>query len=481
MWWREAGAPLRMQRVALVAPKVSLRDVLVRVADAGTVELDRTGTAGAAGAAPPTAAGAGLSTAPRLSRVLLDPDDLEREGRADLMTGEAELQGYAGGAVVRGEVAALAGWVPVTEVGGLTGALSDLGASVVPLRTPHGADPPTLLRGGEGMRQSFTPLVETYGTVPYADVDPSVVAGLAYMLMFGMMFGDAGHGALLVIAGLLLRAGRPQRLARFRKVWPFVAGSGVVAVGFGLLYGEFFGPTGVVPVLWLAPLDEPMTLMAVALGLGAVLLAGAQVLGTVNRWREGGWPVALSSPSGIAGAALLAGVGLVVLGVTAEFGWLTWVGALVIGAGVGLAFVGFLATSGGGATGVTQAFVEVFDALIRVATNLVSFVRLAAFGLTHAAIGKIVWDGTTALWASGGLAVVAAVGVFVVGNAVAFALEALVAGVQALRLEYYELFSRVFTTQGRPFRPWHLPTDLGFGTEPTHDTTIFAANPGRQS
>jgi len=49
--------------------------------------------------------------------------------------------------------------------------------------------------------------------------------------------------------------------------------------------------------------------------------------------------------------------------------------------------------------------------------------------------------------------------VFALGNAVAFSLEALVAGVQALRLEYYELFSRVFQQQeGRPFRPWHVPT-----------------------
>ena len=47
--------------------------------------------------------------------------------------------------------------------------------------------------------------------------------------------------------------------------------------------------------------------------------------------------------------------------------------------------------------------------------------------------------------------------VFLIGNAVAFTLEALVAGVQALRLEYYELFSRVFSGEGRPFRPWHVP------------------------
>ena len=110
--------------------------------------------------------------------------------------------------------------------------------------------------------------------------------------------------------------------------------------------------------------------------------------------------------------------------------------------------------------------------MVRLGSNVVSFARLAAFGLTHAALGAVVWGATTALWLRGGAAVVAAVLVFLVGNAVAFALEALVAAVQALRLEYYELFSRVFEGEGRPFRPWHLPVpataghprDAGLGT-----------------
>jgi V/A-type H+-transporting ATPase subunit I len=71
----------------------------------------------------------------------------------------------------------------------------------------------------------------------------------------------------------------------------------------------------------------------------------------------------------------------------------------------------------------------------------------------------VVWQGTTALWGRGGLAVVAAVVVFVIGNALTFTLEAVVAAVQALRLEYYELFSRVFATEGRPFEPWQIPLD----------------------
>jgi V/A-type H+-transporting ATPase subunit I len=72
----------------------------------------------------------------------------------------------------------------------------------------------------------------------------------------------------------------------------------------------------------------------------------------------------------------------------------------------------------------------------------------------------VIWQATTGLWSGGGPApAAAAVVVFVLGNALTFALEGLVAAIQALRLEYYELFSRVFDGEGVPFRPWHVPLD----------------------
>jgi len=59
--------------------------------------------------------------------------------------------------------------------------------------------------------------------------------------------------------------------------------------------------------------------------------------------------------------------------------------------------------------------------------------------------------------------------VFAAGTALAFSLEALVAAIQALRLEYYELFSRVFTGQGEPFRPWHVPVARSAPEDQTGD------------
>ncbi len=467
MPWLDAALPARMTRVALVAPAECLRDMLAAVAGTAAVEIDvaevgreaeaarrlaRTGSAGNQG-------NAGSAEA-ALSAMAPDLDELERADRYDLLAGEAQLQAYAAAAVPGSGCAALAGWIPAARRAELTQLLAGLGCGVVPLPRPRTSEAPTLLDGSP-RRRSLSPLVSTYGTVPYADVNPAWLAWGSYVLMFGMMFGDAGHGLILLGAAVALRAGWPRPLRRLRAAWPFVAGAGVMAVVFGILYGEFFGPTGLIPAYWLVPLDHPVPLLVAAVAVGAALLAGAYALGTVNRFREGGWRLAAYAPSGIAGALLFSAACLAVTGWYLHSGTALIAAATAAVAALALALAGFLVEAGGGGTGVFQAVVELFDFVVRLGSNAVSFARLAAFGLTHAALGLLVWEATRALWHRGGVMIAAAVVVFAVGNAVAFGLEALVAAIQALRLEYYELFSRVFVTQGRPFRPWYLRVEPG--------------------
>ncbi|HEX6919183.1 MAG TPA: V-type ATPase 116kDa subunit family protein [Actinomycetes bacterium] len=414
----ETVQPVAMRRVALVAPAGSMPEALAVVADTGLVEID--------------------------------PQEVT--GRRNGVVTPDQLAELAAEAVAGHGAEALAGWAPEEALPSLTGRLTPLGAAVVPLARPVGSEPPTLLRR-RGVGRSFSPLVETYATIPYDDIDPTLFAGLAYVAMFGMMFGDVGHGLLLLAAGLFIRTRRHGRLARLRRAWTFVVGAGIASTIAGLAYGEFFGPTGVLPVRWIDPLEEPLKLMLVAVAVGAVLLAVAYAIGTANRVREGGWSYALYAPSGLAGATLFLGGGLTLGGAYAHSSWLVLTGVLITLAGTGLSFVGLAASAGKGGARFVEAGVELFDLMLRLAANVASFARLAAFGLTHAALGAVVWDATTALWSAGGAALAAAVLVFLAGNALAFGLEALVAGIQALRLEYYELFSRVFQGEGRPFRP----------------------------
>ena len=107
--------------------------------------------------------------------------------------------------------------------------------------------------------------------------------------------------------------------------------------------------------------------------------------------------------------------------------------------------------------------------MLRTGGNTISFARLAAFGLMHAAIARRC--STARVRAPRRRARLDGRGrpCSSVGNIVAFSLEALVAGVQALRLEYYELFSRIFAGEGRAFAPWQIPIVNPNPKETSHD------------
>ena len=98
-----------------------------------------------------------------------------------------------------------------------------------------------------------------------------------------------------------------------------------------------------------------------------------------------------------------------------------------------------------------QGFFELFETMLSFFSNTISFVRVGAFAVSHAAMMEVVLmlggitDGVrTPNWA-----------VIVIGNIIVCALEGLVVGIQVLRLEYYEMFSRFYRGSGREFHPYN--------------------------
>ena len=449
-----------MRRVAVVTPAQRARDVLVAIAQLGMIDLS--GPLGS-GEGPALEALRRLETdhrgrpgsGPALTREAPDVGELERRGAGDLLAGEVELDRRRASAVRHGRFLVFVGWAPRPSLARLESSLDELGAALVELRSPRGQQPPTLLAPAPAA-DPFRPLVTTYGAVPYQDVDPTPFVVVTYCLMFGMMFGDVGNGLLIVLAALALRHARHPRLAPLRKVWPMIAALGASAVLFGALYGELFGPSKVLPTLWLEPLDSPTRLLAVAIVAGVGLLAAGCLIGIVNRYREGGMLLAVTADSGLPGLALLAGGAIAALGIVTAVTWLAPVGLGVIALATVPLAIGLRADAGSGPTAILEVLIGLLDVLLRLFSNVFSFARLAAFGLMHAAIGQVVLHAAGSLIGTP-VGDLAAALTFAVGWSVAFALEGLVVAVQALRLEYYELFSRLFVGEGRPFRPFHLP------------------------
>jgi V/A-type H+-transporting ATPase subunit I len=467
----EIPAPASMCRVAIATLSTAARRVLVRLAREGSVELvgELAPPAGPASdalrrlGAGAGAGGAGRRVTPVISAAEPDLHALENEGTRDLLAGEVELDRRRRMAVTQEDVSVLVGWTPSGRLDALRKSLSTDGAAVVELPVPEGEIPPTLLHSAK-LATPFRVLVDTYGVLPYSNVDPTAFAAVAFIVMFGMMFGDVGHGFLLLLGGLMLARVRKGRLARLRSSWPLVAAAGASGMGFGLLYGECFGPTGVVPTLWLAPLEQPLALLQAGVVVGSSLLAVSYLLGSINRWREHGPAAALYAEGGLAGAFVFAGMAVAAVGWIRASPIARTGGIVLVVVGVCLVFVGTFAQAGHGLGGLTRGVIEVMDAVIRVGSNIISFARLAAFGMTHAALSLVTLEAVRRLgdgvvgWALAGT-------LFVIGTMVALALEGMVATIQALRLEYYELFSRIFAEEGRPFRPFALTV------RPTEDTT----------
>ena len=93
-----------------------------------------------------------------------------------------------------------------------------------------------------------------------------------------------------------------------------------------------------------------------------------------------------------------------------------------------------------------------FDAVLSFASNTMSFLRVGGFVLAHAGMMSVVF--TLAEMAGGNVVLYAVIAA--AGNVFVMALEGLFVGIQVLRLEFYEIFSRFFEADGRPFSPLHV-------------------------
>ena len=347
----------------------------------------------------------------------------------------------------RGGLATVAGWVPRAQVGQLRELLQkDLGDRLVmDIRDPLPEETPLVPSATRHPRllRPFAALVKTYGVPRYGEFDPTWLFALSFIAMFGMMFGDIGHGAVIAAAGVLLR-----RLLKSFVI--FVVAIGLSSMLFGFLYGSLFGYEEVVHALWISPLSDPALMLRLALywGIGFIILMLA--IRIRNRLRERAYAEALMSGTGLAGALLY--VGIIFAGAhwfrSGEF---RLIDALTVTAPLAvILYYEWQHVSGPLVERIFIVFIEGFETLVNFIANTLSFLRVAAFSLNHVALAIAVFTLANMLGPTGHWITV------VLGNLFILVLEGAIVTIQVLRLEYYEGFSRFFSGDGREFRPLTL-------------------------
>jgi V/A-type H+/Na+-transporting ATPase subunit I len=364
----------------------------------------------------------------------------------------------------RGQLALIEGWFPSADLAQLEASLHEKlnRPFVFSTRKPTPSEypkVPSLIRHHR-LLAPYIALVKNYGPPRYGEFDPTLLFALTFIIMFGTMFGDVGHGALIATAGWYLR----DKLKTFT---PFLIIAGLSSMFFGFLYGSIFGYEEVIlPALWLSPIHNPNVMLTYALywGIGFILLA--TLITVINRWREGDYASALFNNTGLTGILLYLG-GFYALN--------KWMATDTFNLEQQLAIIVPLLIILGYkwyenkmpfTERLLVTLIEGLESVINYLANTLSFLRVAAFSLNHAALAIAVFTlanmiGSPSDWLISQLGessanVISSVAnwlVIILGNLFIVILEGAIVTIQVLRLEYYEGFSRFFSGDGRTFSP----------------------------
>ena len=315
----------------------------------------------------------------------------------------------------------------------------------------------------------FEMLMSSYGLPDYKVIDPTLFMAITFLFMFGIMFGDVGHGAVLVAIGwLLYRRARDKgsSMALFGRLGMYC---GVSSIVFGFLFGSLFGLERAIPHIWLKPMNNVMYFFKVAIyyGIGVIMLGIA--FNMINSIRTRNFKALVFDHAGLL-VAIMYWAGIVAVSVFLSNEPIP-MKLLLYAVGIPILAIFFkepiiaAAThrkvhfEGGIGMYVFESLIEIVEIFTGYLANTVSFIRIAAFSLAHVGLFIAVFSLADMVKdASGG--VVYAGLIHVLGNVGIIALEGLIVSIQAIRLEYYEFFGKFFVSGGVAYKPLGLSAQL---------------------
>lgn len=323
-------------------------------------------------------------------------------------------------------------------------------------------EPPTKLKNPK-IFKPFEMFTRMYGLPAHDEMDPTIFIALTYTFIFGAMFGDVGQGLCLFVLGGLLYKVKKMDLAGIISI------AGLFSTFFGFMFGSVFGFEDLIEPRWLRPAaamtDLPFIgqlntvfVIAVAFGMGLNLLV--MIFNVINAAKQKDYENLFFSNNGIAGLIFY---GFLVLTIVLYMTGNKVPGNVLLAIFLGGPVLAFLfkeplgnlvekrhqKLEDGKVMFVVKGFFELFETMLSYFSNTVSYVRIGAFAVSHAAMMEVVLMLAGATEGNPNWAVV------VLGNILVCGIEGLIVGIQVLRLEYYEMFSRFYKGSGREFKPFN--------------------------
>ena len=311
--------------------------------------------------------------------------------------------------------------------------------------------PPTRLKNNPFVKP-FEYMVNMYGPPSYNEIDPTPFFAITYMLLYGLMFGDLGQGLVFLGLGFWLSKKNETFGALLKRI-------GISASVFGLMYGSFFGREDLIPALLIKPFDNIMTVLIASVAFGVTLMVISYIIGIYNKVHlQKNIEEGIFGKEGLAGLMMMTAFIIIVLAIVNIGPIPKTIGLiLLILSIVMIIFKQPIARKLEGNKRLydqekgdyyLEGSFSVIEALLSVFSNLVSFTRVGAFAINH--VGLYMAFEVMAKLIGGG---VKGFIILVIGNIFIIGLEGMIVGIQGLRLEFYEMFSKYYEGNGRLFRP----------------------------
>jgi V/A-type H+/Na+-transporting ATPase subunit I len=367
---------------------------------------------------------------------------------------------------------ALQAWIPKRDVARLRAVLEAATESRIEFTTvPTDEEPPTLMSNPRGVRR-FEFFIRFYSLPQATEWDPTLVFSITFPIFFGFMLGDWGYGlvilgvALWMIAGFpgarhLPKAGRnfvkmimgPKGMQQL--AWAILPGC-AIAIALGLFWDEFFGFSLLHTLFgYVAPIKPDskydvgkLLLFAGYVGLGMVVLGF--LFGALKEYFRHHPRGVLAKSGGIVFAFGIAFLGLALIhhaagpsGHPIDYLWYACVagglGLLIGGEGIQTGMLG----------------------LIEVISHILSYMRLVGILLASVILALVINTIAVGRIQAGGLLepvwILVALIILVAGQGFNVILGVFEPGIQGARLIFVEYFSKFYSGNGRPFRPFGVP------------------------
>ena len=329
-------------------------------------------------------------------------------------------------------------------------------------RDPEEGEEVPVLLDNKSFFQPVEAITEMYSLPAYGSFDPTSIYALFYIIFFGMMFSDACYGIIMAVACYVILKKFDLEGTTFKMIKLFFyCGISTFIWGalFGGWFGDFFqvfyktilGKDITIKALWFNPLEDPLKLLIFSLALGVIHIFIAMGIKAYMQIKNGEWFEAVCDEgfwyATIIGIILYLAAGT--LGINAKIGLIT----MIVGA-AGLLFTGGRHNKGFGK--ITGGLKQLYD-ITSYMSDILSYARILALGLATGVIAQVV--NTMGSLAGGGVGgFIVLMIVFVVGQLLNFAINALGAFIHASRLQYVEFFGHFYEDGGEPFDPFRKKT-----------------------